>query len=81
MNEESVMSTEAKVIFEALYSKYNKIALCKKEMAKETGFSTSSLDRLRSLGLGCSYIKEKNGNIMYPLTEIAKYYSQVNQTA
>lgn len=74
------MTSEAKVIFETLYSKYNKMAICKKEMAKETGFSTSSLDRLRSMGLGCSYIKEKNGNIMYPLTELAKYYTQVTQT-
>ena len=75
------MSTEAKVIFDTLYSKYNKIAICKKEMAKETGFSTSSLDRLRGMGLGCSYIKEKNGNIIYPLMELAKYYTQVNKTA
>ena len=75
------MSTEAKVIFDTLYSKYNKIAICKKEMAKETGMSTSSLDRLRSMGLGCCFIKEKNGNIMYPLTELAKYYTQVTKTA
>ena len=75
------MSTEAKIIFETLYSKYNKIAICKKEMAKETGFSTSSLDRMRSMGLGCNYIKEKNGNIFYPLTELAKYYTQVTKTA
>ena len=75
------MSTEAKVIFDTLYSKYNKIAICKKEMAMETGFSTSTLDRMRSLGLGCSFIKERNGNIIYPLTELAKYYTQVSQTA
>jgi len=75
------MSTEAKVIFDTLYSKYNKIAICKKEMAMETGVSTSTLDRMRSLGLGCSFIKERNGNIIYPLTELAKYYTQVSQTA
>ena len=75
------MSTEAKIIFDTLYSKYNKIAICKKEMAKETGYSTSTLDRLRTMGLGCNFIKEKNGNITYPLTELAKYYTQVTQTA
>ena len=75
------MSAEATVIFNALYSKYNKIAIGKREMAIETGSSCSSLDRLRKDGLGCQYLKEKNGNISYPLTEIAIYYAQVTKTA
>ena len=63
-----------------LYSKYNKIAIGKKEMALESGQSCSTLDRLRKEGFGCQYIKEDNGNISYPLTEVASYYTQVTKT-
>jgi hypothetical protein len=75
------MSEEEKVIFQTLYSKYNKLGLSKVEMSLECGCSTSTLDRLRNQSLGCSYKKESNGDICYPLTEIAKYYSRVILTA
>ncbi|WP_428026436.1 hypothetical protein [Arcobacter sp.] len=76
------MQIEEKIIFETLYAKHNKMALCKKEMSAETGVSISTLDRLRKAGLGCPYIKEKNGDVFYPLTELAKYYvNAVIQTA
>lgn len=74
------MSNDAKVIFEVLYAKYKKIAISKKEMSQESGLSVSTLDRLRKNGLGCSYIKKGQGDIFYPLTELAKYYCQVEQT-
>lgn len=74
------MSSDERVLFETLYSKYKKIAISKKEMSLETGQSVSTLDRLRKNGLGCSYIKKGNGDIFYPLTELAKYYTQVVQT-
>jgi len=70
------MSSDEKMIFETLYNKYKKMALSKKEMANETGQSISTLDRLRRNGLGCSYIKQGQGDIFYPLSELAKYYSQ-----
>lgn len=69
------MGSEEKVIFETLYAKHGKIALSKKEMSLESGVSVSTLDRLRRAGIGCSYIKEKNGDVFYPLTELAKYYT------
>lgn len=69
------MNPEAKIIFETLYAKYKKMALSKKEMARETGQSISTLDRLRKQGLGCSYIQQGQGDIFYPLSELAKYYS------
>ena len=75
------MSEEEKVIFQTLYNKYNKLGLSKVEMAAECGYSTSKIDRLRSQSLGCSFKKERNGDICYPLTEIAKYYSRVILTA
>ena len=75
------MSEEEKVIFQTLYSKYNKLGLSKVEMSLECGCSTSTLDRLRSQSLGCSYKKEKNGDLIYTLIEIAKYYSRVTLTA
>lgn len=74
------MSGEERVLFETLYSKYKKVAISKKEMSLETGQSISTLDRLRKSGLGCSYIKKGSGDIFYPLTELAKYYTQVIQT-
>ena len=74
------MSSDEKVLFETLYAKYRKIAISKKEMSQESGISVSTLDRLRKNGLGCSYIKKGQGDIFYPLTELAKYYTQVVQT-
>jgi len=76
------VNNEEEIIFKTLYTKHNKMALSKKEMSLESGLSTSTLDRLRKAGLGCSYIKEKNGDVFYPLTELAKYYTNsVIQTA
>lgn len=72
----SVMNSDEKIVFETLYEKHKKIALCKKEMASETGLSISTLDRLRKNGLGCGYIKIEKGDVFYPLTELAKYYCQ-----
>ena len=74
------MTSDERVLFETLYSKYRKVAISKKEMSLETGQSVSTLDRLRKSGLGCAYKKERNGDIFYPLTELAKYYTQVVQT-
>jgi len=74
------MTTDEKIIFETLYAKYKKIAISKKEMSQESGLSVSTLDRLRKNGLGCAYIKKGQGDIFYPLTELAKYYTQVVQT-
>jgi len=76
------MNNEEEIIFKTLYTKHNKMALSKKEMSLESGISISTLDRLRKSGLGCAYIKEKNGDVFYPLTELAKYYTNsVIQTA
>jgi len=69
------MSSEEKTIFEILYSKYKKLLLSKKECAFEINRSCSSLDRDRKSGIGIQYIKESNGNIYYPLTEIVKFIS------
>lgn len=70
------MSSEEKIVFEALYAKHKKVAISKKEMSLETGQSISTLDRLRRSGTGCSYLKQGQGDIFYPLVELAKYYCQ-----
>ena len=75
------MTAEEQIIFQTLYAKYNKLGLNKVEMAVECGCSTSTLDRLKSQSIGCSYIKLNRGDINYPLTEIAKYYTRVTLTA
>ena len=67
------MTTEEKVMFDALYSKYKKLLLSKKECAYEINRSCSSLDRDRKNAIGLQYIKKRNGNVYYPLTEIVKY--------
>ena len=74
------MSSEEKIVFEILYKKHNKMALSKKEMSQESGLSISTLDRLRKNGLGCSYLKKGQGDIFYPLSELAKYYTCTIQT-
>ena len=74
------MSNEETITFDALYAKHKKIAISKKEMSRETGLSISTLDRLRKAGLGCGYIQQGQGDVSYPLLELAKYYTQTIQT-
>ncbi|WP_428738683.1 hypothetical protein [Sulfurimonas sp.] len=74
------MSSEEKVIFDTLYTKYKKMAISKKEMSRETGMSISTLDRLRRAGHGCSYIQQGVGDVSYPLIELAKYFANTIKT-
>lgn len=67
------MTTDEKMIFEMLYNKYKKLLLSKKECAFEINRSCSSLDRDRKNSIGMQYIKEENGNVYYPITEIVKF--------
>lgn len=67
------MTTDEKMMFEVLYNKYKKLLLSKKECAFEINRSCSSLDRDRKQAIGLQYIKENNGNVYYPLTEIVKF--------
>jgi len=67
------MTTDEKMMFEMLYNKYKKLLLSKKECAFEINRSCSSLDRDRKSARGLQYIKEKNGNVYYPLTEIVRF--------
>ena len=67
------MSADEKVIIELLHNKHRKILLSKKETAAEVNRSCSSLDRDRKSALGMQYIKEKDGNIYYSISEIASY--------
>ena len=67
------MTTDEKMIFEVLYTKYKKLLLSKKECAFEINRSCSSLDRDRKQAIGLQYIKENNGNVYYPLTEIVRF--------
>lgn len=68
-----MMSSDEKVIFDSLYSKYSKMLLSKKECGRELSKSVATLDRERKLALGVQYIKSGQGNIYYPLLEIARY--------
>jgi len=67
------MTTDEKMMFEVLYTKYKKLLLSKKECAFEINRSCSSLDRDRKQAIGLQYIKENNGNVYYPLTEIVRF--------
>ena len=70
------MENQEKMIFEVLYNKYRKLLLSKKECSQEINRSCSSLDRDRKSAIGMQYLKEQNGNIYYPLTEIVRYISE-----
>lgn len=65
--------TMQKLMFDTLYNKYKKLLLSKKECAYEINRSCSSLDRDRKQAIGLQYIKENNGNVYYPLTEIVNF--------
>ena len=67
------MSVDEKIIIELLHSKHKKILLSKKECAAEVNRSCSSLDRDRKAAIGMQYIKHADGNIYYPISEIASY--------
>ncbi len=67
------MSSDEKIIFDSLYSKYKKLLLSKKECSRELNKSIATLDRERRNAVGVQYIKEGQGDVFYPLTEIARY--------
>ena len=67
------MTNDERLIFDTLYNKYKKLLLSKKECAFEINRSCSSLDRDRKQAKGLKYIKNDNGNVYYPLTEIVKF--------
>lgn len=67
------MSIDEKVIIELLHNKHKKVLLSKKEAAAEINRSCSSLDRDRKAAIGMQYIKHADGNIYYPISEIASY--------
>jgi len=67
------MNADVKIIYDSLYSKYNKLLLSKKECSQELNKSVATLDRERRLSVGLQYIKNGQGNIYYPLLEIARY--------
>jgi hypothetical protein len=67
------MSADEKTIIELLHAKHKKVLLSKRETAKEVNRSCPSLDRDRKAAVGMQYIKEKKGNIYYPISEIASY--------
>lgn len=68
-----MMREDERIIFDSLYTKYDKLLLSKKECGRELNKSVATLDRERRLALGVQYIKTGQGNIFYPLTEIARY--------
>ena len=65
------MSADEKVIIELLHNKHRKILLSKKEASAEVNRSCSSLDRDRKACVGMQYIKQADGNMYYPISEIA----------
>ncbi len=67
------MNSEEKIIIELLHNKHKKVLLSKKETASEVNRSCSSLDRDRKSAIGMQYIKAGDGNIYYPISEIASF--------
>ncbi|MDR1976403.1 MAG: helix-turn-helix domain-containing protein [Campylobacteraceae bacterium] len=56
-----------------------KMTLTPKEAAEYLGISTTTLQRLRSNGLGARYFKSgkgKNSKVLYPISELTKFMEQ-----
>lgn len=67
---------DRKQLMEMLYSKYGSLLLSRKQCAEATGCSTAKLDRLKKIGLGPQYIKQKefgNGTVQYPIDAVVDY--------
>lgn len=66
-----------KLLYDLLYHQFGKAILSKREASIATGFSPSSLDRMRKAGIGPEYKKMpgKNnyGSVYYPLPGIVKF--------
>jgi hypothetical protein len=74
------MSQQEQVLTKMLHEKYGKLLLSKKECSQEIGRSCSSLDRDRQNSIGIQFLKQSDGNIYYPISEIASYLTRVKKT-
>jgi len=74
------MSQQEQMLIKMLHEKYGKLLLTKKECSIEVGRSCSSLDRDRQSGLGIQYKKNDDGNIYYPIHEVASYIVRTQKT-
>ncbi len=63
-----------------------KLFYSKAEASRVIGLSSVTLDRMKTKGVGMSYRKVRTGNgnngrVLYPISEIARFYFDVTQTA
>lgn len=78
MNTKSEQIAELKTLLEALKLS-TKLLYTKAETSRLTGLSTTTLDRMNKADIGMERKKiltgdGKNGRIMYPISEIARFY-------
>ena len=63
-----------------------KLFYSKAEASRVIGLSSVTLDRMKTKGVGMAYRKVRTGNgnngrVLYPISEIARFYFDVTQTA
>jgi hypothetical protein len=64
---------------EMIFKKYNTFRLSKHQMSEVCNQSESTLDRLRTEGLGCEYSKER-GQILYPIDKVVNHLLKTMKT-
>jgi len=73
------MDTSTKIIYDYLKSKYNKILLNKKELAKEMGISPKTLDSYISKNIGTPKYKKlgnkPNSRVVFNILDVAEFIS------
>lgn len=69
---------EALEVIKTIYPK--KVFLSKKEVAELTSRSQSALDRDIKAGVGIPY-KKTRGKVLYPVIDVARWMSDLIQTA
>ena len=72
-------------IYQDLLNRYKKLALNKKELAKELGVSVSSINNCIAQCKGLPDYKKcgdaKNGRILFPIISVAKFFSNTVRVA
>lgn len=76
---------EIEQIYDELSERYKKATLTKKELANEINLSTYSIDKYMAKGYGLPNYKKlgnaKNGSVIFPIIEVAKFLATTIKSA
>ena len=79
------MTPQSLPIYQDLKTRYKKATLSKKEMAKELGVSTSTIDVYMKNGFGVPNYKKlgkaKNAKVIFNIVDVAEFLAQTVKVA